>query len=98
MDLAWSEAVENQAWSRVHRLGQTRDVFVERFIIKDTIEDRILAMQEKKKLLADSSLGEGDGRKLGRLSVRELAACEFTSTYCLHPSENTSPVFNLNVA
>ncbi|KZV76703.1 hypothetical protein PENSPDRAFT_646154 [Peniophora sp. CONT] len=74
MDLAWSEAVENQAWSRVHRLGQQRPVVVERFIIKDTIEDRILGMQEKKRLLADGSLGEGDGRKLGRLSVRELAA------------------------
>ena len=76
MDLAWSEAVENQSWSRVHRLGQQRPVVVERFIIKDTIEDRILALQEKKRLLADGSLGEGDGRKLGRLSVRELAARE----------------------
>ena len=45
-------------------------------MIKDTIEDRILALQEKKRLLADGSLGEGDGRKLGRLSVRELAARE----------------------
>ena len=48
MDLAWSEAIENQAWSRVHRLGQTREVVIERFIIADTVEDRILALQERK--------------------------------------------------
>ncbi|KAI0313327.1 SNF2 family N-terminal domain-containing protein [Amylostereum chailletii] len=72
LDLAWSEAVENQAWSRVHRLGQAREVVVERFVIADTVEDRILALQERKRLLAEGSLGEGDGKKLGRLTVRDL--------------------------
>ncbi|KAI0035171.1 SNF2 family N-terminal domain-containing protein [Vararia minispora EC-137] len=76
MDLAWSEAVENQAWSRIHRLGQKRSVFVERFVIQDTIEDRILALQERKKLIADSSLGESEGGRLGRLSVKDLAGRE----------------------
>lgn len=48
LDLGWSEAVENQAFDRVHRLGQTRPVVVHRLVIKDTVEDRVLALQEKK--------------------------------------------------
>jgi SNF2 family DNA or RNA helicase len=78
MDLAWSEAVENQAWSRVHRIGQKREVFVERFVVTDTIEERILALQERKKAVADGALGEGSGEKLGPLSVRQLAHCAFS--------------------
>ncbi|KAI5120898.1 hypothetical protein M0805_002998 [Coniferiporia weirii] len=74
LDLGWSEAVESQAFDRVHRLGQTRPVVVERLVINNTVEDRVLAMQEKKKNLADGSLGEGNGRKIGRLTVRELAS------------------------
>ncbi|KLO17670.1 hypothetical protein SCHPADRAFT_900413 [Schizopora paradoxa] len=73
MDLGWSEAVESQAFDRVHRLGQERPVFVNRLVIQNTVEDRVLAMQERKKNLADGSLGEGNGKKIGRLSVRELA-------------------------
>ncbi|CCM00776.1 uncharacterized protein FIBRA_02818 [Fibroporia radiculosa] len=73
LDLGWSEAVESQAFDRVHRLGQTRQVFVHRLVIADTVEDRVLALQERKKNLADGSLGEGTGKKIGRLSVRELA-------------------------
>jgi SNF2 family DNA or RNA helicase len=45
--------------------GQTRSVFVNRLVIADTVEDRILALQERKKNLADGSLGEGTGKKLG---------------------------------
>lgn len=48
MDLGWSEAVESQAFDRVHRLGQERPVFVNRLVIQNTVEDRVLAMQEKK--------------------------------------------------
>lgn len=51
--------------ARVHRLGQTRPVFVQRLVIADTVEDRVLAMQERKQTLADGSLGEGSGKKIG---------------------------------
>lgn len=37
-----------QAFDRVHRLGQLRNVFVERLVIADTVEDRVLALQERK--------------------------------------------------
>lgn len=43
-----------------------------RAVIADTVEQRILALQESKKSLADGALGEGTGGKLGRLSVRDL--------------------------
>ncbi|KZT10363.1 uncharacterized protein LAESUDRAFT_755872 [Laetiporus sulphureus 93-53] len=73
LDLGWSEAIESQAFDRVHRLGQSRPVYVHRLVIADTVEDRVLALQERKKNLADGSLGEGNGKKIGRLSVRQLA-------------------------
>ncbi|KAF4616900.1 hypothetical protein D9613_008762 [Agrocybe pediades] len=73
LDLGWSQAVEAQAFDRVHRVGQTREVLVQRVVIADTVEDRILKLQERKQLLADGSLGEGSGKKIGRLSVKELA-------------------------
>ncbi|KAF8633893.1 hypothetical protein AX15_001196 [Amanita polypyramis BW_CC] len=73
LDLAWSPAIEAQAFDRVHRLGQTREVNVEKLVISNTVEDRILQLQQRKQQLADGSLGEGSGKKIGRLSVRELA-------------------------
>ena len=72
LDLAWSEAVENQAFDRVHRLGQHRNVFVHRLVIANTVEDRILCIQQRKQLLADGSLGEGMGKKIGREYHRYL--------------------------
>ncbi|KAG0702167.1 SNF2 family N-terminal domain-containing protein [Suillus ampliporus] len=74
LDLGWSEAIESQAFDRVHRLGQQKEVFVHRLVIANTVEDRVLALQERKRNLADGSLGEGSGKKIGRMSVRELAS------------------------
>ncbi|CAH9062329.1 unnamed protein product [Cuscuta europaea] len=48
----WNPAVEEQAMDRVHRIGQTKEVKIVRMIALDTIEERILCLQEKKKLLA----------------------------------------------
>ncbi|KAJ7148304.1 SNF2 family N-terminal domain-containing protein [Mycena filopes] len=73
LDLGWSPAMDQQAFDRVHRLGQHRPVIVKRMVIANTVEDRILALQQRKQSLADGSLGEGAGKKIGRLSVRELA-------------------------
>jgi len=41
-------SVESQAFDRLHRLGQTRKVLVQRVVIADTVEDRILQLQERK--------------------------------------------------
>ncbi|KAJ5408818.1 DNA repair protein rad5 [Penicillium cosmopolitanum] len=52
MDPWWSFAIEAQAIDRVHRMGQTRDVAVTRFVVKDSIEGRILSVQERKMNIA----------------------------------------------
>ncbi|RAK99472.1 DNA repair protein RAD5 [Aspergillus ibericus CBS 121593] len=63
MDPWWSFAIEAQAIDRVHRMGQLRDVNVTRFVVKDSIEGRMLRVQERKMNIA-GSLGlrvGGDG-------------------------------------
>lgn len=59
MDLQWAWATEAQAHDRCHRIGQTRPVEIHRIIVKDSIDDRILALQERKKGLGDACFGEG---------------------------------------
>jgi superfamily II DNA or RNA helicase len=51
MDPWWNPAVEEQAASRAHRMGQSRPVFVHRMVAKDTVEERIIALQERKRSL-----------------------------------------------
>lgn len=47
-DIWWSPAADNQAIDRVHRIGQTKTVFVYRFLMEDSIDERILALQKVK--------------------------------------------------
>jgi SNF2 family DNA or RNA helicase len=54
LDCWWNPAVEQQAIDRVHRIGQTRTVRVKRFVVEDSVEERILEMQQQKLLLAQS--------------------------------------------
>lgn len=72
MDLGWNYASESQAYDRVHRLGQEKEVFVKRLVVRNTIEERMLKLQETKVGLAEAALGEGTGVKLHKLSVKEL--------------------------
>jgi SNF2 family DNA or RNA helicase len=57
LDPWWNPAVEQQAIDRAHRIGQTRHVFAYRLICKDTVEQRIAELQQKKKKLADAIIG-----------------------------------------
>ncbi len=52
VDPWWNPAVEQQAIDRTHRIGQTKNIFAYRMICKDTIEDKIIQLQEKKRALA----------------------------------------------
>ncbi|MGN0659169.1 MAG: SNF2 helicase associated domain-containing protein [Emergencia sp.] len=56
----WNLAVQNQATDRAHRIGQKKVVTVYRLIAQDTIEEKIVQLQERKKDLADQILGAGD--------------------------------------
>ena len=57
----WNLAAQNQASDRCYRIGQTRKVQVYRLIAKDTIEENILKLQEKKSLLAELAAGDTNG-------------------------------------
>jgi SNF2 family DNA or RNA helicase len=72
-DPFWNPFIEMQAVDRAHRIGQQREVKVHRILVKETIEDRILALQENKRKLVEAALDEGQSRSLARLSERELA-------------------------
>jgi superfamily II DNA or RNA helicase len=60
LDPWWNPAVEEQAMSRAHRMGQKKNVFVYRFITKDTLEEKIHMLQNKKSQLAESFIKENN--------------------------------------
>lgn len=55
-DSWWNPAVEDQAADRAHRIGQSNPVLVHRLLAKDTVEEKVLELQEKKRELADNIL------------------------------------------
>jgi non-specific serine/threonine protein kinase len=67
----WNPAVENQATDRAHRIGQTRHVFNYKLITRGTVEEKILALQQKKKELADLVIG-GDESVAKELTQEDL--------------------------
>lgn len=69
----WNSAAEDQATDRAHRIGQTKDVMVYKVIAKDSIEERILALQETKSDLADKLINS-EGLSLSSLTRDELVS------------------------
>ncbi|KAK0540656.1 hypothetical protein OC835_000569 [Tilletia horrida] len=67
----WNPALEDQAFDRAHRLGQTRETFIYKLSVQKTVDERILEMQAKKRQLAESAL-EGTKMKANRLDRAEL--------------------------
>jgi len=73
LDLWWNPYAEDQAVDRAHRIGQTRPVTVSRLTVKDTVEDRILALQEEKRTMVNSAFGDDKaGGHATRLTVEDL--------------------------
>ena len=70
-DLWWNPAVENQATDRAYRIGQKKNVMVHRMICKNTFEERIDEMIQKKKHLAEMTVATGENW-IGKLSNKEL--------------------------
>ncbi|KZO99167.1 hypothetical protein CALVIDRAFT_477641 [Calocera viscosa TUFC12733] len=73
VDLWWNPALEDQAFDRAHRLGQTRAVNIYKLVIENTVEDRILTLQEKKREVATVALSGGKLSK-NKLELNDLIA------------------------
>jgi SNF2 family DNA or RNA helicase len=61
LDPWWNPAVEAQAIDRTHRIGQTRPVFAYRLVARDTVEEKVIALQRQKRELADAIVRADDG-------------------------------------
>merc|ERR1719473_2192185 len=71
LDPWWNPACEMQAIQRAHRIGQTREVKAVRLITKDTIEEKIVQLQEKKQLVFDATM-DGSAVALAKLTEQDL--------------------------
>ncbi|KAL3652640.1 hypothetical protein CASFOL_002321 [Castilleja foliolosa] len=71
MDPWWNPAVEKQAQDRIHRIGQYKPIRIVRFVIENTIEERILKLQMKKEQLFEGTVG-GSPEALAKLTEDDL--------------------------
>ena len=80
LDLWWNPQAENQATDRAHRIGQKNVVEVIKIITKGTIEEKILELQEKKKILSDKIIDANNNNntfsKLSEKDIRNLLSFE----------------------
>jgi SNF2 family DNA or RNA helicase len=72
LDPWWNPAVEAQAVDRAHRIGQSRPVFAYRLITRDTVEEKVLELQQTKRNLAASIIGN-DNSLIRNLRPEDLA-------------------------
>ena len=74
LDPWWNPAVEAQAIDRTHRIGQTKQVFACRLIARETVEEKVLALQQTKRDLADAIINADNSliRTIGREDLEML--------------------------
>ena len=72
LDPWWNPSIEKQAIARAHRIGQTKSVFAIKFITKDSIEEKILTLQERKSKLAEEIIEGKGGMSFSKEEVRFL--------------------------
>ena len=68
----WNPAAEDQASDRAHRIGQDKPVFVYKLVTEGTVEEKIQALKEKKKAIADAIYGDGTGKKKPSITAEDL--------------------------
>ncbi|NXY91350.1 TTF2 factor, partial [Alcedo cyanopectus] len=71
LDMHWNPALEDQACDRVYRVGQQRDVVIHRFVCEGTVEEKIIQLQKRKKVLAQQVLS-GKGEAFTKLTLADL--------------------------
>ena len=76
LDMWWNPAIEEQAIDRVHRIGQTKRVVVHKLTIRNSVDEKIAELQNKKKQAANGALGDGvikrKGMKTNKLSLEDV--------------------------
>lgn len=72
LEIWWNPQVENQATDRAHRIGQTKNVMVVKLVTKGTIEEKILELQQKKKIVADNVMDGHSTQVLSKITEDEL--------------------------
>ena len=84
----WNQSVENQATDRTHRIGQKKSVHVIRLITKNTIEEKILQLKEKKQALSDAIITSEEGvvSRLTMDDLHNLFALDYTDMPNLAPA------------
>ncbi|EIW82150.1 hypothetical protein CONPUDRAFT_122767 [Coniophora puteana RWD-64-598 SS2] len=111
MDSWWNPAVEFQAMDRIHRLGQHRPVKAYKLVVEDSIESRIIQLQEKKSAMVDATLSTDDSA-MGRLTPEDWVSCsdcdgsiaywyliptQLLILACSHPSHPRITRFELHI-
>ncbi|XP_055501679.1 LOW QUALITY PROTEIN: helicase-like transcription factor [Leucoraja erinacea] len=72
MDPAWNPAAEDQCFDRCHRLGQTRDVVITKFIVKDSVEENMMKIQSKKQELVVGAFGSKQQQQIKQSRIEEI--------------------------
>ncbi|XP_035749923.1 transcription termination factor 2 [Egretta garzetta] len=71
LDMHWNPALEDQACDRIYRVGQRKDVVIHRFVCEGTVEEKIVQLQRRKKVLAQQVLS-GKGEASSKLTLADL--------------------------
>ncbi|WPJ96966.1 DEAD/DEAH box helicase [Coraliomargarita algicola] len=69
VDPWWNPAVENQASDRAHRIGQKQTVFIQRLLMRHTVEEKIMVLKKRKQALFESIVNEGSSGKKGQALI-----------------------------
>jgi SNF2 family DNA or RNA helicase len=68
----WNPAVEDQATDRAHRIGQKRTVYSIKLIAEHTVEEKVLAMQQRKQAIINATIGVTDESVMSKLTFDDI--------------------------